>query len=308
MEKLPLKRKHSVKATLAEHHLAPSKRLGQNFLVQSSTAEAIVHAAQLNPDDTVIEIGVGLGALTEVLATSVSQVIGIEIDRGLIAYHEREKTLPANVSLRHGDILRVDLAELANSVGNRLKIIANLPYSISNPFIFHLIKYCDSIDQVTVMLQKEVADRLNAQPGTKAYGIPTILLGSCADIKTLMTIKPDQFHPKPKIDSQVIRITFHHRHGNHHAFLILQRVVRAAFASRRKTLLNNLMVSSLGYGFGHQAYTADAQQRKSYFIQAIESIGLPLNIRGEMLTLAHFTALAEILLHHEPNSELSTTD
>lgn len=282
----------SVKTTLAAHHLAPSKRLGQNFLVHRGAAEAIVTAAGFDTGDQVIEVGVGLGALTMPLAASVAEVIGIEIDRGLIRYHEQEQTLPGNVTLVHGDILRLDLTTLRGPDYGKLKMIANLPYSISNPFIFRIIEFREAIDQVTVMLQKEVADRLLAAPGTKAYGIPTVLLGCCARIETLLTLKPDQFHPRPKIDSQVIRIIFHDPQPDQDAFAALRQVVRAAFANRRKTILNNLLTSPLGRRAGDRPGKDVDAERRTRLCRAVESIGQSPSIRGEILTIKQFQELA----------------
>jgi 16S rRNA (adenine1518-N6/adenine1519-N6)-dimethyltransferase len=285
----------SIKSTLATHRLAPSKRLGQNFLIHRSTAEAIVETAGFDCSDRVIEVGVGLGALTVPLASAVASVIGIEIDRGIIRYHEQERLLPANVSLIHGDILRLDLAKLIGPTTGKLKIIANLPYSISNPFIFRMIELREMVDQVVVMLQKEVADRLHAAPGTKPYGIPTVLLGCCARVETLMTLDRSQFHPRPKIDSQVIRIRFHEPQPDDRSFRGVQQLVRAAFANRRKTLLNNLLSAAGGRTLPQGSESADSGGAKMRILQAIESLDLPLNIRGEVLTVNQFQQLAATL-------------
>ncbi|BDD87175.1 16S rRNA (adenine(1518)-N(6)/adenine(1519)-N(6))-dimethyltransferase RsmA [Desulfofustis limnaeus] len=290
-----MNRPKSVKSTLLEHHLAPSKRLGQNFLIHRATAESIVSAAGFSPADLVVEVGVGLGALTIPLAAMVNQVIGIELDQGLIRYHEQERILPTNVSLVHGDVLRIDLTHLADQAGQRLKIIANLPYSISNPFIFRIIEYRQVIDQVVVMLQKEVADRLSAAPNTKSYGIPTVLLGSCARIERLLILSPDHFHPRPKIDSQVIRITFLHDDPQPVPFDRLQQLVRAAFASRRKTLVNNLLASTLGLGEKKNSRASLPEQRRQHILHALATLGLSPSIRGETLTVEQFQALTAAL-------------
>ena len=290
-----MNRPKSVKNTLLEHHLAPSKRLGQNFLIHRATAASIVSAAGFSPADRVVEVGVGLGALTIPLAAVVNQVIGIELDQGLIRYHEQEHVLPTNVSLVHGDILRIDLAQVIDPAGQRLKIIANLPYSISNPFIFRIIEYRQVIDQVVVMLQKEVADRLSAAPNTKPYGIPTVLLGSCARIERLLTLSPDHFHPRPKIDSQVIRITFLHDQPQPVPFDRLQQLVRAAFASRRKTLVNNLLASTLDLGENKDPRASLVAHRRQHILHALTTLGLSPSIRGETLTVEQFQALTAAL-------------
>lgn len=190
---------------LARYGLAPSKRFGQNFLVNPRTAKRIVGLGGFSKTDHVVEVGVGFGALTSFLSEAAGTVTGIEIDKGLVAFHKAEQDLPENVTLLHGDVLKINFSELRTHKEEKLKIIANLPYSISNPFIFKLIDNSTYIDAVTVMLQKEVADRLTASPGSKNYGIPTIILGSIADVKHLITLKPPEFYPKPKIDSVVIK-------------------------------------------------------------------------------------------------------
>ena len=196
------------KQSLQKHSLAPKKRFGQNFLVHRKTAEAIVQAGGVGKDDSIIEVGVGLGALTIPLAHAAGHVFGLEIDSGIIRYHQEENDLPDNVTLMHEDVLKADFNALADRCGGMLKIMANLPYSISNPFLFKLIDNHERMAWATIMLQKEVAQRLLAHAGTKDYGVPTVLLQSCATVKPLMTLKPAEFHPRPKIDSVVVRIDF----------------------------------------------------------------------------------------------------
>ncbi|MBM9602782.1 16S rRNA (adenine(1518)-N(6)/adenine(1519)-N(6))-dimethyltransferase RsmA [Desulfopila inferna] len=277
---------------LRQHNLAPSKRLGQNFLINPHTAESIVDRAAVNRDDVIIEVGVGLGALTAPLAEQAKKVIGIEIDSGLIRYHSEENDLPENVSLIHGDILRANFADLVQQSGAKLKIIANLPYSISNPFIFKLVDNSEYIDWVVVMLQKEVAERLMSAPSSKEYGIPTILLGSCARVNKIMLIRPQEFHPQPKIDSLVIRLDFYsqpHLELNLPSFDpdLFRRVVRAGFAKRRKTLLNNLSDFCTGFGEKKRAKIAAAE--------AIRAAGLDAGERAENLTLLDFVHLTKAI-------------
>ena len=277
------------KEFLSKYGLAPSKKRGQNFLVNPQTAQRIVHLGEFNSDDHVLEVGVGFGALTSFLAGTVSQVTGVEIDRGIIRFHESEKDLPENVELIHGDILRSDFAVLAEEIGTNLKIIANLPYSISNPFIFKLIENRYHIDTVTVMLQKEVADRLTAAPATKSYGIPTVLLGSCARVKKLLTLKPGEFFPRPKIDSEIIRITFSDSEECSH-FSALQKIVRTAFANRRKTLLNNLSTPIL---FPEKSGLKKSDI-KLLAERIIKDANLSPTIRAEVLTIDQFQELASV--------------
>jgi len=279
------------KDTLISRGLAPSKKRGQNFLKSAATAGQIVAQANFSADDHVVEVGVGLGALTTSLAAQVASVIGIEIDRGLVGYLQQEHVLPKNVELIHQDVLKIDLSSLIPADGSRLKIISNLPYSISNPFIFKLIDNRELIGSVVILLQKEMAERLLAKPGTKEYGVPTVLLQSCAHIEKLMVINADQFHPKPQVDSLLIRILFDKepRAGLH--FDCLRSTVRAAFSSRRKTISNNLTAS-----FplpGHKDLTKS--QKRMLIQHLLESAGYAPGIRAETLSVDDFQNLARHL-------------
>ncbi len=274
------------KALLKQHGLAPTKKLGQNFLVHRHTAERIVNLAHLSKQDTVLEVGVGLGALTVPLAAAAGQVIGLEADSGIIRFHTEHHTLPDNVRLIHQDVLKADFNELAQQCGGRLKIIANLPYSISSPFLFKLIEHHALVEYGFVMLQKEVGRRLTAHPGNKEYGAPTLLLASCAASKIVMTIKPDEFHPRPKVDSVICGLTFNpvpdrvQRIGAIN-YPLLKKVVNGAFGQRRKTLLNSL--------------TSTGLLEKKIMATCITKAGLSPSIRAERLTLEEFVTLVRII-------------
>jgi 16S rRNA (adenine1518-N6/adenine1519-N6)-dimethyltransferase len=273
--------------TLAEYGLAPSKSRGQNFLVNQQTAQRIVSAADFASDDHIVEVGVGLGALTIPLASSVTRVLGIEIDSGIIRYHQKENSLPDNVELYHEDILKTDLLAITQQLKRPLKILANLPYSISNPFLFKMIDNRSVIDQVVVMLQKEVCERLTASSGTKEYGIPTVLLSSCATISTLLNVNASEFHPKPKIDSQVIRIDFFKDDPLPCSFTALQKLVRSSFQNRRKTLLNNLRSA----GFFKTGLSGDKTLIKDELRKVIQRAGLEPEMRAESITVIEFQRL-----------------
>lgn len=272
------------KELLARHQLAPHKRLGQNFLVHSHTAQRIVDLAGLSPEDTVVEVGVGLGALTRPLAGAAARVIGVEADSGIIRLHEELQDLPQNVRLVHADILKLDLGELCPN-GARLKIVANLPYSISSPFLFHLIEHREHLDSAVIMLQKELGLRLNAQPGSKVYGAPTVLLAACADVEPLLAVGPAEFHPQPQVDSLVLRLSFYPEParikplGDFNRSLF-SRIVRAAFAQRRKTLLNAL-----------RPLEAD----KEKLAMLLESADIAPTARAETLALADFIRLSQVM-------------
>jgi 16S rRNA (adenine1518-N6/adenine1519-N6)-dimethyltransferase len=283
---------HNTRASLEKHQLTPKKRFGQNFLVHERTAEAIVHAGRITSDDIIMEVGVGLGALTRPLARAARQVIGLEIDSGIIRLHQEEEDLPENVTLIHQDVLKADFNALSELCQGPIKIMANLPYSISNPFLFKLIENKEKMAWATIMLQKEVADRLTALPGTKQYGVPTVLLAACATVTRLMTLKPAEFHPRPKIDSVVVRIDFDLQADRIKTLppydrLLLHRLVRGAFSQRRKTLLNTLSSAKI--------LPLIAELEKAEIKQlteaAIRRAGIVPTARAEDLTLEDFIQL-----------------
>jgi 16S rRNA (adenine1518-N6/adenine1519-N6)-dimethyltransferase len=276
--------------SLREESLAPKKRLGQNFLVHKATADAVANCGRITKDDIIIEVGVGLGALTQPIAERAKQVIGLEIDRGLVRFHTEKQDLPENVILLHQDILKTDFDDLYQKSQAKLKIMANLPYSISNPFLFTLIENREKMDWATIMLQKEVADRLTAPPNTKQYGIPTVLLKSCATVQSLLTLKPAEFHPRPKIDSVVVRIEFKDEMqatGEEYNWSLFQKIVRTAFSQRRKTLLNTLS----GGNFFTEQFDGDKKKGKQLTKEAIQQAGIKESVRAEVLDLEQFIDL-----------------
>ena len=273
----------NIKSTLRDNNLAPKKRFGQNFLVQRQMVEAILNRAAPKADDTILELGVGLGAMTIPLAARVKGVIGLEIDSGLVRWHEEEGDLPANVSLRHEDLLESDFRQLAAECGGRLRIIANLPYSISNPLLFKLLDCHEVVDYAVLMLQKEVAERISAPPATREYGVLSVLLGSCALMEPLLKIGPENFHPRPKVDSMVVRIKFNPPSAEikalpAHSLKILKMLVKAAFGKRRKTLLN--------------ALTGAGGRDKSAVRLILHKAGISEQRRPDQLTIREYIKLA----------------
>ena len=276
---------------LAGYGLAPSKKRGQNFLKHRSTALRIVAKAEFTKEDHIMEVGVGLGALTLCLAEQVAQVTGIEIDRGIVAYLQQTDKLPDNVTLLHEDVLKSDFKSLHQKIGKPLKIISNLPYSISNPFIFKLIDNRTLIERVVILLQKEMAQRLTAPPNTKEYGIPSVLLQSCAEVRQLMEVEAAEFHPRPKVDSLLIEIRFDSGKISDDQFKALRNTVRAAFSSRRKTLRNNLTASLPNDLCG----TTDKSRKREFVHASLEAAGLEPEIRAENITVEQFRLLARHL-------------
>ena len=272
-----------IKKILQANELAPKKKLGQNFLVHQATAERIVELAEVGPADTIIEIGVGLGSLTLPLCQRAGRVIGIEFDSGIVKYHQNNKSLPENTQIIHQDILKTDFAQLAREHGSPLKIIANLPYSISNPLLFKLLQHRDIMAWAVLMLQKEVGVRLCAAPSTKEYGVLSVLFGECATVKNLMQISPEQFHPRPKVESVVVKITFQPRVEQDYNSELLVKLVKTGFQKRRKTLINCLAASPLPSLSKEQAG------------RALQETGLPETIRGEALTIADYIRLTKVV-------------
>jgi len=284
---LPAKR---IKDILKQQKLAPKKRFGQNFLVNKNISEKIVRLAGIQPDDTIIELGVGFGALTSHLAKICKKVIGLEIDSGIIRWHKEEGSLPGNVSLMHQDILQADFSRLAKEAGGRIKIIANLPYSISNPLLFKLTLHRDEMEWAVLMLQKEVAQRLSADIGTKDYGILTVRMAASATVQKLLDLGPQHFHPRPKVDSQVVRITFKPKPARAEAlpeydYDLFRKIIDAAFQQRRKTLVNALSSAKL---IGIDKINIE---------NALTQMKLDSRIRGEKLQVEDFVALTNILQH-----------
>ncbi len=276
--------RESIKTILKDRQLAPSKRFGQNFLVNEQVVETILDRAAPGAEETIVEFGVGLGSLTIPLARRVKRVIGIEIDSGIVKWHEEEHTLPANVTLYHEDLLKTDFSRLAAESGGPIRIIANLPYSISNPLLFKLIEEKEHIASAVLMLQKEVAERLVAQPRTKAYGVLSVLLGSCASIKGLIKIGPEQFHPRPKVDSMVVRITFLPvpeavRGLQGFSPPLLKALVKGAFQQRRKTIVNALASAAVK--------TSD----KETICRHLQQAGIEPARRADQITVAEYIAL-----------------
>ena len=288
-------KRRAVRAALQAGKLAPKKRFGQNFLVHQPTVDAIIALAAPDPGATIVELGVGLGALTIPLARRVKRVIGIEIDAGIVKMHEEKGDLPANVRLVHDDLLRTDFRALAEECGGRLRIIANLPYSISNPLLFKLVDHHDCMHDAVLMLQKEVADRLCASPGTKSYGVLSALLPLFAGTRRLMRVGPEQFHPRPKVESAVVRVDFTapQEPGRIDGldFTRLRRLVKGAFQQRRKTLVNSLAAAGVGGG------------DKPAVRAILDRAGIAPDRRADQLSAAEYAALCRAWLAWRPGAK-----
>ena len=265
----------------------PTKGLGQHFLIHQATAEKIAAAIRPGPGDVVVEIGAGLGALTLPLSRSGALVIAVEIDAELAKFLQNEfeeKNNGKGVKIECMDILELDIVGLREQFQRKMKIIGNLPYNISSPVLFKLMEAADCLKEAVLMLQDEVAERVLAGPGNKNYGILSVMAAYHSERRRVMRVKPSQFHPPPKVDSQVIRLWFRHcpLTPQVEPSWLLQ-TVKAAFSHRRKTLRNSLLASKLGN------LTPD------FVSKALEEASIEPRRRPESLTLEEFLRLARAL-------------
>jgi 16S rRNA (adenine1518-N6/adenine1519-N6)-dimethyltransferase len=263
----------------------PLKSLGQNFLVDQNVIERIIQVADIRPDDAVLEIGPGRGALTDHLAQRAGRLVLIEFDHALATYHrERHKDNP-RVTVLDADVLKVDLAAILSETPAQWNVVANLPYNISTEVLFRLLEVHGKLSRMTLMLQKEVGDRLAAPPDCSEYGVTTVLLGLWFDIRRSFIVHPGSFHPRPKIDSAVLTFipleTPRAEVGSEELF---RSVVKASFSMRRKTLANCLKSAGCTAGIGLETL--------------LEACGIDGRRRGETLSLEEFARLSLWLSQH----------
>ena len=238
----------SPRVLLKAWNLRPKKKLGQHFLVDPSAAEMIVRRSNIKADDTVLEIGAGLGALTIPAAKAARQVYAVETDPQLIQLMKSELAVHklGNVEIIAKSILHVDMGSLAQKSNRPLIVIGNLPYNISSQVLIQLVHGRTHVDRAILMFQKELAQRIRATPGNKNYGRLTVMLSYCADIISVATMAASLFYPKPKVDSEVVELNFNiSRALPPHDETMLFQVVKAAFGTRRKTLKNALSTGGL---------------------------------------------------------------
>lgn len=272
---------------LKKYNFTFQKKFGQNFLIDTHVLDKIIAAAEITKDDFVLEIGPGIGTMTQYLAQAAGKVAAVEIDKALIPILGDTLSAYDNVMIINEDVLKVDIQKLVEEEngGRPVKVVANLPYYITTPIIMGLFEKHVPIESITVMVQKEVADRMQVGPGTKDYGALSLAVQYYASPYIVANVPPNCFMPRPKVGSAVIRLT---RHQNPPVQAkdekLMFRIIRASFNQRRKTLANGLKNSQ------------ELQFTKEQVEQAITECGLPLNIRGEALTLEQFAALADIFV------------
>lgn len=273
----------ATKEIINKYSFAFQKKFGQNFLIDSNVLESIIRGAEITKDDFVLEIGPGIGTMTQYLCEAARQVVAVEIDKMLIPILEDTLSEYDNVEVINQDVLKVDIKSLAEEKNNGkpIKVVANLPYYITTPIIMGLFESGVPIDSITIMVQKEVADRMQTGPGSKDYGALSLAVQYYATAKVILNVSATCFMPRPNVDSAVIKLTRHKEPTVNVADeKLMFKIIRASFNQRRKTLVNGLKNSP------------ELSFSKEQIVKAIEKIGKPETIRGEALTLEEFAELA----------------
>lgn len=274
-----------IRAFLERHGLLARRALGQNFLCDERLAGRLVGLAGVEPGDSVVEIGTGLGLLTRALAARARRVVTLEVDAGLVRALRAEGRLPGNVELLHADVLRSDLAGLVAGCTAPVRLVANLPYSISGPVLRRLLDLRDALVDWSVMLQREVAERLLARPGSRAYGSLTVLHGLMVEVSKALTLEPRCFFPVPRVRSSFLRMRpLAEPLLGAEELPWVEGVVRAGFMQRRKTLVNALRGGDL-------APAPDAEA----VVRALDLLGIDPRARAESLEVKQLLAVARAL-------------
>jgi len=270
-----------LRAVIEQYGIQTRKKLGQHFLVDTHVVDKIISAADLSPNDCVLEIGPGPGGLTQALSKHAGHIIAVELDKQLIPVLTELFPGPG-ITIVQGDILKLNLPEiLAPHAGQPIKVVANLPYYITTPVILYLLESGLPFISITVMVQKEVAKRMAANPGTKDYGSLTLAIRYYADVELVANVPVNCFMPRPAVDSAVVKLSLRPGPPVKTDKARLFKIIHAAFNQRRKTLEN--------------ALAAGLKMDKSHVAKVLASCGLQADIRGEALDMAAFTKIAEML-------------
>ena len=276
-------------AVLQKYGFNFQKKFGQNFLINTGILEEIIEAAEITKEDFVLEIGPGIGTMTQYLCENAREVVAVEIDKNLIPILADTLSAYDNVEVINEDILKVDIKTLAEekNAGKPIKVVANLPYYITTPIIMGLFESHVPIDSITIMVQKEVADRMQEGPGSKEYGALSLAVQYYAEPEIVVNVPPSCFMPQPKVGSAVIRLTRHEQPPvDVENEKLMFQLIRASFNQRRKTLANGLN-NFPGLNIS-----------KEIIQQCIEELGVPATIRGEALSLEQFAKLSNIIGKH----------
>ncbi len=273
-------------AVLQKYNFVFQKKFGQNFLIDTHVLDKIIRAAQIGPEDCVLEIGPGIGTMTQYLACAARKVVAVEIDRALIPILEDTLDGYENVKIINDDVLKVDITKLAEEEngGKPIKVVANLPYYITTPIIMGLFENHVPVKSITVMVQKEVADRMQTGPGSKDYGALSLAVQYYAKPYIVANVPPNCFMPRPKVGSAVIRLDrYEEPPVKVKDEKLMFRLIRASFNQRRKTLANGIKNSP------------DLEYTKEEIEEAILALGKGPSVRGEALTLEEFAKLSDAL-------------
>ena len=271
---------------LEKYNFNFQKKFGQNFLIDTNILEGIIKGAEITKDDCVLEIGPGIGTMTQYLCENAGFVIAVEIDKNLIPILNETLGEYSNKVIINEDVLKLDINELANKYNNGkpIKVVANLPYYITTPIIMGLFESHVPLDSITVMVQKEVADRMKVGPGTKDYGALSLAVQYYSKPDILMIVSANCFVPRPNVDSCVINLTLHkEKPVSVKNEALMFSLIRAAFNQRRKTMVNSLSNAGIN------------NVTKENILAALEKMELPATIRGEALTLSQFALLSDYL-------------
>lgn len=272
-------------AVLQKYNFNFQKKFGQNFLIDTGVLEKIIREAGITKEDCVLEIGPGIGTMTQYLAESAKQVVAVEIDKNLIPILDDTLSEYENVCVINGDILKTDVQEICDKYndGKPIKVVANLPYYITTPIIMGLFESKVPLESITIMVQKEVADRMQCGPGSKDYGALSLAVQFYAKPEIVANVPPNCFMPRPNVGSAVIKLTrFDKAPVQVHNEKYMFSLIRASFNQRRKTLANGLTNGGLGL-------------TREKVTDALEQMNLSPTIRGEALTLQQFAELSNIL-------------
>jgi len=277
-----------LRALLDEHGLRLSRELGQNFLIDAGLADELARKAGASAGDLIFEVGTGLGVLTRALAARADRVRTVEIDSGLVRVLRSESLLPDNVELIHADALEIDWRAWVDEATQPVRVIANLPYSVATPLLRRLLDLRDGLEDWSVMLQSEVAERLVADPGTKAYGSFTVLHRLVADVDTIAKVSPSHFFPRPKVQSSFVRIWPRATQDLGEGELVrVERLVRAAFSQRRKRVTNGL-----GRIAEKKWPELDKGARREKLEALLGAVGIDPGLRPERIEPAAWLALS----------------
>ncbi len=278
---------------LQKYQFTFQKKFGQNFLIDTHVLDKIIRAAEISKEDMVLEIGPGIGTMTQYLAEAARQVAAVEIDRNLMPILSETLKGYDNVSVINEDVLKLDIAKLAEreNGGRPVKVVANLPYYITTPIIMGIFENHVPVESITVMVQKEVADRMQTGPGSKDYGALSLAVQYYAKPYIVANVPPNCFMPRPKVGSAVIRLTRYDTPPVHvQDERLMFDIIRASFNQRRKTLVNGLNNSDR------------LKLPKEVIINAVEQLGKGADVRGEALTLQEFAALSNDIATRRPDS------